>query len=105
MTDVRKVRHCTKAHTDCMVNSGIAPAERSGVSSVGSDHSSGFLTERHGGEPRRVMWGLIDSAPVAQPVVERGGGHGPGHEEALRLVAAQALQLSVGALGLAALGD
>ena len=51
------------------------------------------------------MWGLIDSAPVAQPVIERGGGHGPGYEEALRLVAAQALQLSVGDLGLDALGD
>src|SRR5450756_2222774 len=72
-------------------SSGIAPAGRSGVSSVGSGHSSGFLIEGHGGESRRAVWGLIKSAPVAQPVVERGGGHGPGYEEALRLVAAQAL--------------
>jgi hypothetical protein len=88
-----------------MVNSGIAPAGGSGVSLVGSGHCRGFLTEGPGGEPRRVVWGLIRSAPVTQPVVELGGGHGPGHEIALRLVAAQSPQLGVGDFGLDAFGD
>jgi hypothetical protein len=64
-----------------------------------------FLTEGHGGEPRRAMWGPIDSATGAEPVVELGGRHGPGHEVALRLVAIQALEGGVGDFGLDALGD
>src|SRR5664280_3310944 len=57
-----------------------------------------------GGTRLRDVSGLIDGVPVAEPVVELGGGHGPGYEVALRLVAAHARQLGVGDIGLDAFG-
>jgi hypothetical protein len=49
--------------------------------------------------------GLNSRVPAAEPAVELGGGDGPGHVVALRLVAAQARQLGVGEFGLDASGD
>ena len=48
---------------------------------------------------------LVGGAPVVEPVVELGGGHGSGHVVALCLVAAEAFQLRVGEVGLDAFGD
>src|SRR5450759_5697253 len=48
---------------------------------------------------------IVAGVPVAEPVVELGGRHGPGDEVALRLVATQARQLGVGDVVLDALGD
>src|SRR5665648_584453 len=76
------------------------------VAAVGPCRGSlGSLAEGGGG-PRVGDFGEpVAGASGAEPVVELGGGDGPGHVVALGLVAAQAHELGVGGVGLDAFGD
>ena len=67
-------------------------------------HASPPFADGNGGQQLGGIGGLVERAPVAEPVVELGGGDGPGHEVVLCLIAAQTAQLGVGDVGLDAFG-